>query len=110
MAKPEPRPRAKHIAQTAHAGETREDRTGHISRQQVYRPDQQTFAKMGAWMKFVAKRSGMNVVLNQHEHDLMEDIWENDDFVGERGGQYIEKMRGLRRSLCWKTARRTACN
>ncbi|WP_439629130.1 phage major capsid protein [Gemmata sp.] len=55
---------------------------------QVETHSERELAKLGAWMKWTALRSGAAVVLTEHEKGLCADIIEKDRFAGEVNGQW----------------------
>lgn len=62
---------------------------------EVETPSQRDHAKLGAWSKFVAIKSGVPLTLNEHERDLVNEIVAKDTFVGEINGEYRHEIKGV---------------
>lgn len=58
--------------------------------QVVTTPSEKNFALTGAYFKHLARRRGLDVApLTEHEQELVKEIYNDHDWVGDVGGQYI---------------------
>ncbi|MGE3405175.1 MAG: phage major capsid protein [Pirellulales bacterium] len=67
-------------------------RTGEIvldaNRKPVCLPSESDFAKIGAFIKHRAVRSGFDVNIPEHERELYKEMLDNDVWVGQHGGEW----------------------
>lgn len=58
-------------------------------------PSQAELAKAGAWFKWTCAKKGLDVVMSQHEKDLMAEIWATETFCGEYNKGFVDGMPGM---------------
>lgn len=59
-------------------------------------PSELEYAKAGAFFKMVARRSGMQVMLNEHEKHLIEECFQKDTWCGQFENNWVTGLDGMR--------------
>lgn len=62
---------------------------------EVETPSERDHALVGVWSKYAANKSGVPVSLNEHERDLLGEVFEKYTFVGEINGEYRMDIKGM---------------